>query len=165
MATISNSWRVAKYFSSPSVSMSWWRYLKQLLGTGLSCHHLILTEPLPSAPPTTRFLLFGCVCWWTRASLTQAAAVARHGHEGPEWSADDAVRPTQGRLLEGAGVLVQEGVHAVGGGGPAIPHEGLWNTERNWCFKKINKYVQHNSVYSGYKSQLMEMHLNQLLPV
>lgn len=66
------------------------------------------------------------LCCVVLARLTQAAAVvAGHGHEGPQAPADDAVRPAERRLLEGAGVLVQEGVHAVGGGGSAIPHEGL----------------------------------------
>lgn len=51
--------------------------------------------------------------------------MARHHHERPQSASDDAVRPAQGRLLEGTGVLVQKGVHAVGGGGAAIPHEGL----------------------------------------
>lgn len=62
-----------------------------------------------------------CVC----VCLTQAAAVAWHGHEGAQSAADDAVRPAEGGLLEGAGVLVQEGVHAVRGGRAAVPHEGL----------------------------------------
>lgn len=58
-------------------------------------------------------------------SLTQSTAIARHRHEGPQGAADDAVRPTERGLLEGARVLMQEGVHAVGGGGAAVPHEGL----------------------------------------
>lgn len=62
-----------------------------------------------------------CEC----AHLTQAATVARYRHEGPQGAADDTVRPAEGGLLERAGVLVQEGVHAVGGGGASIPHEGL----------------------------------------
>lgn len=63
-----------------------------------------------------------CEC----ARLTQAATVARYRHEGPQGAADDTVRPAEGGLLERAGVLVQEGVHAVGGGGASISHEGLW---------------------------------------
>lgn len=62
-----------------------------------------------------------CEC----ARLTQAATIARYRHEGPQGAADDTVRPAEGGLLERAGVLVQEGVHAVGGGGASIPHEGL----------------------------------------
>lgn len=62
-----------------------------------------------------------CVC----CVLTQAAAMARHHHERSQSAPDDAVWPAQGRLLEGTGVLVQKGVHAVGGGWAAIPHEGL----------------------------------------
>lgn len=57
--------------------------------------------------------------------LTQTTAVARHRHEGPQGAADDAVRPAERGLLEGAGVLVQERVHTVGGGWAAVPHEGL----------------------------------------
>lgn len=66
-----------------------------------------------------------CMCVNKCMYLTQTAAVARHCHEGSQGSADDAVWPAKGGLLEGAGVLVQEGVHAVGGGGAPIPHEGL----------------------------------------
>lgn len=59
--------------------------------------------------------------------LTETAAVSRHGHEGPQTAPDDTVRSAQGRLLKGAHtrVLVQKRVHAVGGGRPAIPHDGL----------------------------------------
>lgn len=67
-----------------------------------------------------------CEC----ARLTQAATVARYRHEGPQGAADDTVRPAEGGLLERAGVLVQEGVHAVGGGGASISHEGLWKKKR-----------------------------------
>ena len=67
--------------------------------------------------------VFKCVNMCVR--LTQATAVAWHCHEGPQGAADDAVWPAEGRLLEGAGVLVQERVHAVGGGWAAVPHEGL----------------------------------------
>lgn len=56
--------------------------------------------------------------------LTEAAAVARHD-QGAQASSDDALRPPQRRLLEGARVLVQEGVDAVGRGGTAVPHYGL----------------------------------------
>lgn len=61
----------------------------------------------------------------TRVSLTQAATVARNRHEGPQGAADDTVRSAEGGLLERAGVLVQEGVHAVGCGGASVSHEGL----------------------------------------
>ena len=57
--------------------------------------------------------------------LTQPTAVAWHCHEGAQGATDDAVGPAERGLLEGAGVLVQEGVHAMGGGGAAVPHEGL----------------------------------------
>lgn len=60
-----------------------------------------------------------------RVRLTQAAAVARNRHEGPQGAADDTVRSAEGGLLERAGVLVQEGVHAVGCGGASVSHEGL----------------------------------------
>lgn len=47
-------------------------------------------------------------------------------------SSDDALRPAQGRLLEGAAVLVQEGVDAVGRGRAAVPHNGLcWRGKQN----------------------------------
>lgn len=65
------------------------------------------------------------VCKCANACLTQTTAVAWHWHEGPKGATDDAVRPAEGGLLEGASVLVQEGVHAMGGEGAAIPHEGL----------------------------------------
>lgn len=72
-----------------------------------------------------------CEC----ASLTQAATVARYRHEGPQGAADDTVWPAERGLLEGAGVLVQEGVHAVGRGGASISHEGLWEKKEK---KKIS---------------------------
>lgn len=72
------------------------------------------------------------VCVNTCMNLTQTAAITWHCHEGPQGAADDAVRPAERGLLEGAGVLVQEGVHAVGGRGAAIPHEGLCNKTKQW---------------------------------
>lgn len=63
-------------------------------------------------------------------SLTETAAISRHGHEGPQTSSDDTVWSTQRRLLKGARVLVQERVHAVGGGRSAISHDGLWNNNK-----------------------------------
>lgn len=77
--------------------------------------HLLSHYSLPSM----------CVCVCECASLTQATAVAWHCHEGAQGATDDAVGPAERGLLEGAGVLVQEGVHAMGGGGAAVPHEGL----------------------------------------
>lgn len=81
--------------------------------------HLLSHYSLPSVCVCVSVWACVCVC------LTQTTAVAWHCHEGPQGAADDAVRPAEGGLLEGAGVLVQEGVHAMGGGGAAVPHEGL----------------------------------------
>lgn len=80
--------------------------------------------------PATHFLPCECMCLCVnkRMHLTQSTPVARHCHEGPQGATDDAVRATERGLFEGASVLVQEGVHAVGSGRAAIPHEGLWNT-------------------------------------
>lgn len=80
--------------------------------------HLLSHYSLPSV----------CVRMCKCVSLTQPTAVAWHCHEGAQGATDDAVGPAEWGLLEGAGVLVQEGVHAMGGGGAAVPHEGLWNT-------------------------------------
>lgn len=78
----------------------------------------LFLPPLTSSP---------CVRVRVRASvrLTQAATVARDRHEGAQGATDDTVRSAEGGLLEGPGVLVQEGVHAVGGGGASVSHEGL----------------------------------------
>lgn len=90
-----------------------------------------MTFPLCSRTPSallllTSFYVFMCyVCLNKRVYLTQTTAVARHCHEGSQGAADDTVWSAEGGLLERAGVLVQEGVHAVGGGGAAIPHERL----------------------------------------
>ena len=62
--------------------------------------------------------------------LTEAAAVARHDHERTQTSSDDALRPSQRRLFKGARVLVQEGVHTVGGGRTTVPHYGLCRTRK-----------------------------------
>ncbi len=87
--------------------------------------------------PTTPFLLSmcvcACVCVCVCVCLTQATAVAWHCHEGSQGTTNDAVWPAEGGLLEGAGVLVQEGVHAMGGGGAAVPHEGFWNAQNDDC--------------------------------
>lgn len=75
--------------------------------------------------PFSHHSLPSYVCMCERARLTQAATVARDGHEGPQGAPDDTVRSAEGGLLEGPGVLVQEGVHAMGGGGASVSHEGL----------------------------------------
>lgn len=80
------------------------------------------TIPVCSVPPPT-LPSYAYVC--ERVCLTQAATVARNRHEGPQGAADDTVRSAEGGLLERAGVLVQEGVHAVGCGGASVSHEGL----------------------------------------
>lgn len=88
------------------------------------------------------FRSYKCVVFvnvFVLARLTQATAVSRHGHEGAQASTDDAVRPAQGRLLEGAGVLVQKGVHAVGGGGPTVPHKRLCKRKTCASIKIIAK--------------------------
>lgn len=65
--------------------------------------HLLSHYSLPSLCKRANV----CVC------LTQATAIAWHCHEGSQCATNDAVRPAKGGFLEGAGVLVQKGVHAM----------------------------------------------------
>lgn len=67
--------------------------------------------------------------------LTEATAVAWHDHEGAQASPDDALRPSQRRLFEGARVLVEEGVDTVGRRGATVPHYRLCRkTNRLFCY-------------------------------
>lgn len=64
--------------------------------------------------------------------LTQPAAVAGHGHERAQASSHHTLGPAQRRLFERAGVLVQEGVDAVGGWRTAASHYGLCGKTKHW---------------------------------